>query len=63
MNGAALKAGQAVKVPLGPNASYKLPALVAAQQDLAAREKAGEKLPAMDGPGPTPAGGMPSRWR
>lgn len=48
LNGKNLKAGQTVKLPINARATFVLEAMVAAQKAAAARQKAGEKLPALD---------------
>ncbi len=48
VNGKYLKAGQTVTIPRTERATWKLEALVAAQQDVETRTKGGEKLPTFD---------------
>ncbi|HEY9897803.1 MAG TPA: LysM peptidoglycan-binding domain-containing protein [Pantanalinema sp.] len=48
LNGKSLKAGQVVKLPINAHSTFMLEAMVAAQKAAAARQKAGEKLPALD---------------
>ncbi|MBO9540614.1 LysM peptidoglycan-binding domain-containing protein [bacterium] len=48
LNGKTLKAGQTVKLPINAHATFMLEAMVAAQKAAAVRQKAGEKLPALD---------------